>query len=252
MNTPVASVIVPCRNVATTVEAAVEGVLASPLRELEVIAVDDGSSDGTLETLRALSARDPRVTVLTSEGRGVSAARNRGLASARGEFVFFLDADDTVEPDFYPKAVEAMRRDEADYCRVAHDRTDPVSGRCSAAPLKADYLFSSPEAIRERYLPCFFGYSFRQVRDWYGGAPLGVNHDGPEQGQQRVIGAYAPVPRGQMPQSEISVVQREGGCDEGGRGGVHEGLVIIIRFPSAESFSCLLVSVCHRSLLCIR
>ena len=177
MSVPVASVIVPCRNVATTVETAVAGVLASSLRELAVSAVDDGSSDGTLETLRALAARDPRVTVLTSEGCGVSAARNRGLAAARGEFIFFLDADDTVEPDFYPKAVEAMRREDADYCRVAHDRTDPVNGRCSAAPLKADYRFSSPEAIRERYLPCFFGYSFRQVRDWYGGAPLGANRE---------------------------------------------------------------------------
>ena len=122
MSAPVASVIVPCRNVATTVEAAIAGVLASPLRELEVIAVDDGSSDGTLETLRALAVRDPRVTVLSSvdcgghagrvtlPGRGVSAARNKGLAAARGEFIFFLDADDTVEPDFYPKAVAAMRR----------------------------------------------------------------------------------------------------------------------------------------------
>lgn len=177
MSTPVASVIVPCRNVAATVEAAVAGVLASPLRELEVIAVDDGSSDGTLETLRTLAARDARVTVMVSDGRGVSAARNKGLSAAQGEFIFFLDADDTVEPDFYPKAVEAMRRADADYCRVAHDRTDPVSGRCSAAPLKADYRFSSPEAIRERYLPCFFGYSFRQVRDWYGGAPLGANRE---------------------------------------------------------------------------
>jgi len=177
MSTPVASVIVPCRNVATTVEAAIAGVQASPLRELEVIAVDDGSLDGTLEALRALAVRDPRVTVLVSEGRGVSAARNRGLAAARGEFIFFLDADDTVEPDFYPKAVEAMRRDDADYCRVAHDRTDPVSGRCHPAPLKADYRFSSPEAIRQRYLPCFFGYSFAQVREWYGGAPLGANRE---------------------------------------------------------------------------
>ena len=177
MSAPVASVIVPCRNVATTVEAAVAGVLASPLRELEVIAVDDGSSDGTAETLRAIAARDPRVTVLTSEGHGVSAARNKGLAAAQGEFIFFLDADDTVEPEFYPRAVEAMQRDNADYCRVAHDRTDPVSGRCHPAPLKADYRFSSPEEIRERFLPCFFGYSFRQVRDWYGGAPLGANRE---------------------------------------------------------------------------
>ena len=177
MSAPVASVIVPCRDVAATVEAAIAGVLASTLRELEVIAVDDGSADGTPEVLRAIAARDPRVKVLDSGGRGVSAARNVGLDAAKGEYVFFLDADDTVEPDFYPKAVEAMQRDNADYCRVAHDRTDPSGGACSPAHLKADYRFGSQDEIRERYLPCFFGYSFAQVREWYGGAPLGANRE---------------------------------------------------------------------------
>jgi len=172
MSVPVASVIVPCRNVAATVEAAVAGVLASPLRELEVITVNDGSSDGTLETLRALAARDPRVMVLVSEGRGVSAARNAGLAAARGEFIFFLDADDTVEPEFYPKAVEAMRRDNADYCRVAHDENRPHTGQHFNYPLKGNYRFDNQDDIREKYLPCFLGYSFDQVRSWYHGVSL--------------------------------------------------------------------------------
>ena len=177
MSAPVASVIVPCRNVAETVRAAIAGALESPLRELEVIAVDDGSTDGTSETLRDIAAHDPRVTVLASGGRGVSAARNVGLDAAAGEFIFFLDADDTVEPELFPKAIEAMRRDNAGYCRIAHDRTDPSSGVSAPAHLKADYRFASQDEIRERYLPCFFGYSFAQVREWYGGAPLGANRE---------------------------------------------------------------------------
>ena len=177
MSAPVASVIVPCRDVAGTVEIAIAGALASPLREIEVIAVDDGSSDGTAEKLRAIAARDPRVKVLDSGGRGVSAARNVGLDAATGEYIFFLDADDAVEPDFFPKAVDAMRRDGAGYCRVAHDRTNPSGGECAPAHLKADYRFNSQAEIRERYLPCFFGYSFAQVREWYGGTPLGANRE---------------------------------------------------------------------------
>ena len=94
-----ASVIVPCRNVADTVEKAIAGPLASPLRDLEVIAVDDGSTDGTAGVLERIASSDPRVRVLHSGGRGVSAARNMGLDAARGEFVFFLDADDVVEPE---------------------------------------------------------------------------------------------------------------------------------------------------------
>ena len=177
MSPPVASVIVPCRNAADTVESAVAGVLASPLKELEVIAVDDGSTDATREVLDGIASRDPRVKVLRAERRGVSAARNTGLDAARGEFIFFLDADDTVEPDFYPKAVAAMRDDDADYCRVAHDRIMPLTGLRFGFPLKGNYRFDGQDVIRERYLPCFFGYSFDQVRDWYRGEALGANRE---------------------------------------------------------------------------
>ena len=74
MANPVASVIVPCRNAEKTVEAALAGPLASSLREIEVIAVDDGSTDGTLAALERITAKDDRVVVLRSGGRGVSAA----------------------------------------------------------------------------------------------------------------------------------------------------------------------------------
>ena len=172
MDAPVASVIVPCRNSAATVETALAGPLSSSLRELEVIAVDDGSSDGTAGVLERIAASDGRVRILKSGGRGVSAARNIGLDAARGEFVFFLDADDAVEPEMYPKVVDAMRRDNADYCRVAHDEVSPLTGKRYAFPLKGDYRLSGGAEIIERLIPCFFGYSFAQVRRYYGGVPL--------------------------------------------------------------------------------
>ena len=172
MSQPVASIIVPCRNVAKTVEEAVAGALASPLRELEVIAVDDGSTDGTWAELERIVAGDSRVRAMRSAGHGVSAARNAGLDAARGEFIFFIDADDTVEPEFFTKAIAAMRGDSADYCRVAHDETSPFTGERMAFPLKGDYRFEGQDDIREKYLPCFFGYSCAQVRDWYRGEPL--------------------------------------------------------------------------------
>lgn len=172
MANPVASVILPCRNAARTVEEALAGVLASPLRELEVLAVDDGSVDETVEVLERIAVSDPRVKVFRSCGRGVSAARNLALDNASGEFVFFVDADDVVEPDFYPLAVEAMRRDDADYCRVAHDEAFLRTGDVFEFPLKANYRFDNREDIREKYLPCYFGYSMDQVRRWYRGEPL--------------------------------------------------------------------------------
>jgi glycosyltransferase involved in cell wall biosynthesis len=169
---PLASVIVPCRNAEKTLEAALAGPLSSSLRELEVVVVDDGSTDGTPAILERIAASDPRVRIFRSDGRGVSAARNMGLDAACGEFVFFLDADDTVEPEMYPKVVDAMSRDNAGYCRIAHDEVFPFAGKKYDFPLKGDYRFSSGDAILERFIPCFFGYSFENVREWYAGTPL--------------------------------------------------------------------------------
>ena len=177
MVAPVASVIVPCRNSALTVEAALEGPLSSSLRELEVIVVDDGSTDDTARVLERIAAADCRVCILKSGGRGVSAARNMGLDASKGEFVFFLDADDVVEPEMYPKVIEAMRRDNADYCRIAHDEVFPLTGKRCAFPLKGDYRFSANAEIIDTLIPCFFGYSFAQVKRYYGGIPLFVDRE---------------------------------------------------------------------------
>ena len=89
--------IVAAWNSAATLRAAVASVLDQSEVPLECVVVDDGSTDGTAEILAALSADDPRVVPVTSPGNeGVSAARNRGLAVARGEWLAFLDADDRL------------------------------------------------------------------------------------------------------------------------------------------------------------
>ena len=90
------SVVIPLYNKARYVEAAVRSVLAQTLPALEVIVVDDGSTDGGPERVEALG--NERVRVLRQPNGGVSAARNRGIAAARGDWIAFLDADDWHHP----------------------------------------------------------------------------------------------------------------------------------------------------------
>jgi glycosyltransferase involved in cell wall biosynthesis len=97
----------PCFNAAAHLPQSVGSVLAQTLADWELIAVDDGSSDGTLAWLQART--DPRIHVLSQTNRGVSAARNAGLAQARGEYVAFLDADDTWAPHFLAAMLTALR-----------------------------------------------------------------------------------------------------------------------------------------------
>lgn len=92
------SIVIPCFNAARHLSAALASCLAQTDGDWEVVAVDDGSVDGTSALLAAAAARDPRIRVITQANAGVGPARNVGLATARGDYVCFLDADDELEP----------------------------------------------------------------------------------------------------------------------------------------------------------
>lgn len=104
---PIVSIVMPCHNAATHLPDSVGSVLAQSVGDWELIAVDDGSSDGTLAWLHAQT--DARIRPLTQPNQGVSAARNAGLAKAHGLYVVFLDADDTWAPTFLEKMLAALQ-----------------------------------------------------------------------------------------------------------------------------------------------
>jgi glycosyltransferase involved in cell wall biosynthesis len=105
--TPCVSIIMPCYNAAAHLPSSVGSVLAQTFNDWELIAIDDGSSDATLDWLRKQS--DPRFRIHSQANQGVSAARNAGLARASGRYVAFLDADDTWAAHFLGKMVAALQ-----------------------------------------------------------------------------------------------------------------------------------------------
>lgn len=102
--TPAVSVIVPVRNGEEFVADAIESVLDQADVSAELIVVDDGSTDGTPDVLRRFVGR---ISVANSNGGGVSAARNHGMALAQGELLVFLDADDLLPPHYLARFAEA-------------------------------------------------------------------------------------------------------------------------------------------------
>lgn len=97
---PNISIIIPAYNVAAYLDACLESVLAQQLaaEQYEIIVVDDGSTDGTSAMTDAWSKRIPNMTVLHQSNLGLSMARNNGLQRATGQYILFLDADDTLRP----------------------------------------------------------------------------------------------------------------------------------------------------------
>lgn len=92
------SVIVPCYNCVKTLENTANSIRASGLSNYELLLIDDGSTDGTGALCDALCAKYPELRCVHQPNAGVSAARNRGIDEARGDYLWFVDSDDTVDP----------------------------------------------------------------------------------------------------------------------------------------------------------
>lgn len=104
------SVIVPVYNVAPYLPECIESILGQTYHNLELILVDDGSTDKSGAICDAYAERDSRVRVVHKANEGVSAARNTGLDLARGEYISFVDSDDTIDLDTYEACLEAYRQ----------------------------------------------------------------------------------------------------------------------------------------------
>ncbi|HPI71773.1 MAG TPA: glycosyltransferase family 2 protein [bacterium] len=98
---PLVSVVIPTFNRADLLPAAIDSVLGQTYERLEILVVDDGSTDHTMEVLRPYA---DRIRVIAGEHRGPSAARNLGMRAATGEYLCFLDSDDV----YYPYKVQAQ------------------------------------------------------------------------------------------------------------------------------------------------
>ena len=108
------SVVMPIYNAYDYLRPAIDTVLGQTLSDIELICVDDGSTDNTLEVLKEYQAADERVRIVTENNAGPSVARNKGLVRARGKYVIFLDADDFYDATLIEKLYNIAERDSLD------------------------------------------------------------------------------------------------------------------------------------------
>ena len=106
---PLVSVVISCYNYAEYIERCMQSVLGQSYANLEVIVVDDGSTDESLQVIRKVAETDPRILVISQENQGVAYSRNLGIEKSRGEMLLFVDADDQLLPDFVDKTVGRLR-----------------------------------------------------------------------------------------------------------------------------------------------
>lgn len=158
---PLISVIIPVYNVAPWLRRCLDSVIDNTYKNLEIICVNDGSTDNSLSILREYGARDQRIRVIDKENGGLSSARNAGMDIASGEFIAFIDPDDWVHPQYFELLLYAQQQADADITIGDHLRTDN--------PMPPDYSLIDPEAISLRALSIDETISVRYTRNYVWG-----------------------------------------------------------------------------------
>lgn len=138
------SIIIPIFNAEAYLDACLASLVRQTEQDLQIIAVDDGSTDGSLVIAKAYAEQDTRVEVYEQAHAGQSAARNLGMTHAKGDFIAFVDADDGLEPDWCAQHLAAIEG--VDYVQSGYKRIKPgtLSSQLSTLNSRLPHSFTSP------------------------------------------------------------------------------------------------------------
>ena len=151
------SVIIPVFNVELFLQSCLESVKAQTLKDFEAILVDDGSSDSSGAICDAYARADNRFRVVHQPNQGVSAARNRGLDHAKGDYVYFVDADDEMRPEALEHLYHAITQGEYDIAASGYSlvRNGEETDQCMTAG-SPPMIFSGDEVLYKLLVDCSF------------------------------------------------------------------------------------------------
>ncbi len=138
---PLISVIIPVYNILDCLERCVSSVCAQTYPNLEILLVDDGSTDGTERLCEELAARDSRIRVFHKPNGGSSSARNLGIERARGDYLGFVDSDDYIEPGMYEAMLHEIRQGGYQMVQISRDEIDENGCR------RSDVCTPPPQAV---------------------------------------------------------------------------------------------------------
>lgn len=127
------SVIVPVYNTEKYLRCCMDSVIGQTLRDIEIVCVNDGSTDGSLAILQEYAAKDERIKIINQENKGLSAARNAGLKVATADYISFIDSDDFVHPSFLERLYNAIQDTN---CDIAGCDFAKIRGKREVLPSK--------------------------------------------------------------------------------------------------------------------
>ena len=146
------SVIVPVYNIEKEyLERCIKSICNQTYQNLEILLVDDGSTDGSGDVCDRFAKEDSRIRVFHKENGGSSSARNLAIREAKGEYIGFIDSDDYIEPDMYALLAEAVTKYDVPMAQISRDEIDEQGNLMPnvCEPPKEEILISSEDMMRE-------------------------------------------------------------------------------------------------------
>lgn len=128
------SIIIPVYNVEQYLRQCLDSVINQTLKDIEIICIDDGSTDSSLEILKEYAQKDNRFVIVTQKNKHAGVARNRGMKLAKGEYVHFLDSDDWIEEYAYEKLYKILKESEADLVKFKAYSFNNQTGETTSRP----------------------------------------------------------------------------------------------------------------------
>lgn len=115
IDNPLVSIVIPAYNVEKYISQCIGSCVKQSMNQIEIIVVDDGSTDSTGEIIEKWSQKDSRIKIIHQENGGVSAARNKGINNSSGEYITFVDGDDFLAMDYIAYMLHLIRKDDSDF-----------------------------------------------------------------------------------------------------------------------------------------
>lgn len=175
---PEISVIIPVYNAEKYLEECLQSVLAQTFVDFEIICINDGSTDHSLEILKQYAKNDSRIKIIDQQNKGVSAVRNAGLAIAKGAYIGFVDSDDTIENDFFEKLIDNAENTKSDavYSKLsANHNLGGFSGEIESPQILQNLL---PQFFMQDNLNsvCIKLFCLKIINDHNIRFPVGIKH----------------------------------------------------------------------------
>ncbi len=145
------SIITPVYNAEKYLEQTVECILSQSYTDIELVLVNDGSSDSSGELCDALAKKDSRIKVVHKKNGGVASARNAGLDAASGEYIGWVDSDDLVHPDMYSIMMKAAIEYNADIVQCSHTRDRGEMEDCDTSALEGMQVLDNVGGLKRMY-----------------------------------------------------------------------------------------------------